>query len=285
MHAAALLFLTFFLASPVIAAPEPFNPEVAAKLSAEEQRMLAERHLERDPPDLVEARRWLEHAAENGSVEAMGAAGWLYEQGLGVEPDANRALAYYTQAYEAGENEYGIRLGWMYIQGRGLDPDRVQGEEWFRRVIDERDDSRARLALASMLISDAMSSLRPERASEAGNLLDRALQDGIIEAAYYLARIHSDGVGNVPANPGRSAHYVRIGAEAGIPEMQAWMAFLHARGDTVPLDIVEAHKWASLAASGGDPTGERLRQDLAARMEQAELLESRRRAMQWLGQQ
>lgn len=285
MHAAVVLFLTFLLATPVAAAPEPFSPEHAAELSAEEQRLLAERHLEQDPPDLVEARRWLEHAAENGSVEAMGAAGWLYEQGLGVEPDADRALAYYTQAYEAGENEYGIRVGWMYIQGRGLTPDRMQGEQWFRRVIEERDDSRARLALASLLVSDAMSSLRPERASEARELLDRALQDGIVEAAYYLARIHSNGVGNVPVNRGRAAHYVQIGAEAGIPEMQGWMALLHARGDAVPLDLVEAHKWASLAASGGDPTGERLRQDLAARMEQAELLESRRRAMQWLSGQ
>ncbi len=285
MRAAAFLFLAFLWVDPVVAAPEPFSPEHAAELGAEEQRLLAEQHLAQDPPDLIEARRWLEHAAENGSVEAMGAAGWLYEQGLGVEPDASRALAYYTQAYEAGENEYGIRLGWMYIQGRGLDPDRVRGEEWFRRVIEERNDSRARLALASVLISDAMASLRPERASEASDLLDRALQDGIIEAAYYLARIHSDGLGNLPTSPGRAAHYVRIGAEAGIPEMQGWMAFLHARGDTVPLDIVEAHKWASLAASGGDPTGERLRQDLASRMEQAELLESRRRAMQWLEQQ
>lgn len=285
MHAAAVLFLSFLLATPVVANPEPFSPEYAAELNAEEQRLLAQKHLEQDPPDLVEARRWLEHAAENGSVEAMGAAGWLYEQGLGVEPDADRALAYYTQAYEAGENEYGIRLGWMHIQGRGLDPDRVRGEEWFRRVIDERDDSRARLALASMLISDALTSLRPERASEASDLLDRALEDGIIEAAYYLARIHSDGMGNVPANRSRAAHYVRIGAEAGIPEMQGWMALLHAQGETVPLDIVEAHKWASLAASGGDPTGERLRRDLATRLEQAQLLESRRRALQWIGQQ
>ncbi len=285
MRAALVIVLAFLLAAPGYAGPQPYGPELAADLSAEEQRLEAERHLALEPPDLVEARRWLEAAAEDGSVEAMAAAGWLYEQGLGVDPDAARALEYYTQAYEAGENEYGLRIGWMHIQGLGMEPDRAQGEAWFRRVIEERDDSAARLALGTVLIADAASSLRPDRAVEARDLLDQALQDGFTEAAYYLAQIHVDGVGNLPADRQRAAHYTRIGAEAGNPEMQGWLALLHARGEVAPLDLVEAHKWASLAAAGGDATAEQLRRELAGRLDRAELLESRRRALQWLNEQ
>ena len=285
MRAALVIVLAFLLAAPGYAAPQPYSPELAADRSGEEQRLEAERHLALEPPDLVEARLWLESAAEDGSVEAMAAAGWLYEQGLGVEPDAARALDYYTQAYEGGENEYGLRIGWMHIQGLGMEPDRTQGEAWFRRVIEERDDSAARLALGTVLIADAASSLRPDRALEARDLLDRALQDGITEAAHYLAKIHVDGVGNLPADRPRAAHYTRIGAQAGNPGMQGWLALLHARGEVVPLDLVEAHKWASLAAAGGDATGEQLRRELAGRLGRAELLESRRRALQWLNEQ
>jgi uncharacterized protein len=292
MRAALVLLALFVLATPVPGvlanplpdAPRAYTPELAAEMSAEEQRLEAGRHLQMAQPDLVEARRWLEAAAEGGSVEAMGAVGWLYQQGLGVEPDADRALDYYTQAYEAGEDEYGLRIAWMHVQGLGMEPDRIQGEEWFRRVIDERDNSAARLALATLLVSDAMSSLRPDRAAEARDLLTRALDDGMEEAAYYLARMHIEGVGNVPADRGLAARYTRMGAEAGNPQMQAWMAVLHARGEGVPMDLVEAHKWASLAASGGDPTGEQLRRELGARLERTELHEARRRALLWINE-
>ncbi len=285
MHWAILFLSVFLVTGAASASPVPFSPEAATELEAEEQRLEAEKHLQREPPDLVEARRWLEAAAESGSVEAMGAVGWLYEQGLGVEPDAEKALEYYTSAYEAGENEYALRIGWMYIQGIGVEPDRVAGEEWFRRVIEERDDSAARLALASLMVSDAMTNLRPERGTQARDLLVQALEDGVTEAAFYLAQMYMEGVGNLAADPAGAVHYTQIGADAGVPEMQAWMAMLYARGELVPLDLVEAHKWATLAASGGNQAGEQLRHEIATHLSAAELVDARRRALQWMNEQ
>jgi uncharacterized protein len=285
MRKALVVLLSLALAGPALAGPLQFAPEAAQGLSPEEQRAEAEKHLQNEPPDLVQARLWLESAAENGSIEAMGAVGWLYEQGLGVEPDPERALQYYADAYAAGENEYGMRLGWMYIQGFGVDPDRTRGEQWFRRVIEERDDSQARLALASVLITDAMANSQPDPAPEAIALLARALEDGISMAAYYLARIYMDGLGTVAADPARAVHFTQLGAEAGHPQMQTWMAILHGRGEVLALDLVEALKWASLAASGGDPNGEQIRRELEARLERDELTEARRRALQWISEQ
>lgn len=284
MHWAFLFLSVVFVTGAAAAGPTPFSPEAAAQLEAEEQRLEAEKHLQREPPDLVEARRWLEAAADSGSVEAMGAVGWLYEQGLGVEPDAARALEYYHKAYEAGENEYGLRIGWMYIQGIGLEPDQAAGEAWFRRVIDERDDSAARLALASLMVSDAVTNLRPERGTQARDLLVQALEDGVTEASFYLAQMYMEGVGNLGADPMRAVYFTQIGADAGLPQLQAWLALLHARGDLVPLDLVEAHKWATLAASGGNQSGEQLRHEIASRLSDAELIEARRRALLWINE-
>lgn len=279
----AFVFLMWLAIIGIVSAdPQPFAPEVANGLSAEAQREEAEKHLQNDPPDLEEARQWLESAAENGSVEAMGAVGWLYEQGLGVEPDSERAVAFYEDAYETGENDYGIRIGWMYIQGFGLDPDRAQGEAWFRRVIEERDDNQARLALASVLIADAVKNVQPDPAPEVIELLTKALEDDLPVAAYYLARLYMDGLGTVAANPERAVHFTKIGAEAGHPEMQGWMAMLHGRGEGVSQDLIEAHKWASLSAAGGDPVGEQIRRELASQLDPDDLKEARRRALDWL---
>jgi len=279
----AIAFLTWLALAGIVAAdPQSFAPEVADGMSAEAQRLEAEKHLQNEPPDLQEARQWLESAAKNGSVEAMGAVGWLYEQGLGVDPDSERALEFYSDAYEAGEIEYGLRIGWMYIQGFGLAPDRAAGEAWFRRVIDERDDSQARMALASVIISDAANNVQLDRAQEAVELLTKALEDDIPVAAYFLARLYMDGLGTIPPNPELAVHYTQVGADSGNPQMQGWLAMLYGRGDGVPQDLVEAHKWASLAAAGGDPVGEQIRRELAAQLDRDSLTEARRRALDWL---
>ena len=284
MRTAIILLMWLALAGTVSADPQAFAPELASGMSAEAQRQEAEKHLQNEPPDLEAARPWLESAAENGSVEAMGAVGWLYEQGLGVEPDSDRAVAFYEDAYEAGENEYGIRIGWMYIQGFGMDPDPEQGEAWFRRVIEERDDNQARLALASVLIAEAAKNVQPDRAPEAIELLTKALEDDMPVAAYYLARLYMDGLGTVPADPERAVHFTKIGAEAGHPQMQGWLAMLHGRGEGMPQDLIEAHKWASLSAAGGDPVGEQIRRELASQLDRESLMEARRRALDWLSQ-
>jgi uncharacterized protein len=59
MHWAILFLSVLFLTGAASAGPIPFSPEAAAELEAEEQRLEAEKHLQREPPDLVEARRWL----------------------------------------------------------------------------------------------------------------------------------------------------------------------------------------------------------------------------------
>lgn len=278
------VFLLIILTATAWASqPVPFSPERAEGMTPEQQMRAAQRHLEQMPPDLVEARLWLEQAAAQGSTEAMGNVGWLYEQGLGVEANPQRAMQYYQQAYQAGENEFGLRIAWMYIHGVGMNPDRNQGEQWFRRIIQERNDSSARLALATILIDDAVNQSRErDPAPEARDLLVRALDDGVLEAAYYLTRMYSQGLGSVQQDRRAVVHYTVIGAQAGHPEMQTWLAALHLRGEGVERDIIAAYKWASLASAAGDSSGERLRRDLEQQLDTADIAQGRQRALRWL---
>ena len=52
-------------------------------------------------PDLQ--LRWTQRAADAGLPEAVGALGFLFERGRGVEADPDRAAALYVQALETGE--------------------------------------------------------------------------------------------------------------------------------------------------------------------------------------
>jgi TPR repeat protein len=256
-----------------------FRPELARTMTAEEQRQQAEGFLALDPPNLTEARLWLESAAAGGSTEALAAIGWLYEQGLGVEANPQRAMEYYARAYTRGAPEYGLRLGWMFVHGIGVRADRPQGEAWFRRVLREHAYPPANLALASLLLADAAAQMRPEAALEARTLLETALAAGLLEAALELARLHSVGLGPIEVDPPRAIHYARISAEHGNVDMQVWLAYLYARGEVIPQDRVEAHHWAALAAASGNQSGNELRLELEPYLTPAEHLESQRRAL------
>ena len=276
----SVVFALFW--APVVIAQVPFSDEAAAQLSSDEQREQAERFLAGDPPDLRQARLWLESAANDGSADALAAMGWFFEQGLDVEVDMQRAMAYYAAAYEAGATEYGLRLGWMLIRGAGVEVDREQGEVWFRRVIEDRQDPDAKLALASLLTSDAIAGVSPDSAFEAREWLVQALNSGRIEAVRELAGMHINGMGSIQPDPQQAAFYTRMGAEAGDPEMQGWLATMFANGDGVPMDAVEAHRWAALAASGGDAFGNQIRLQLERELSREQLIESRHRAVDWL---
>jgi len=89
--------------------------------------------------DPAEAARLLTRAAEAGSPEAQFELAKLYETGLGVAPDAARALALYRQAAEQDFADALNDLAFMHYQGGlGLprDPRRALG--YFERAAEQR---------------------------------------------------------------------------------------------------------------------------------------------------
>jgi uncharacterized protein len=55
--------------------------------------------------------RWTQRAADAGLAEAVGALGFLYERGRGVDPDPEQAAALYVRALETGEVDLGDLRG------------------------------------------------------------------------------------------------------------------------------------------------------------------------------
>lgn len=240
--------------------------------------------MSQDPPDWESARLEFERAAALGSLRAMSYLGWMYELGRGVEPDHAEAARWYASVASAGVHEYAVKLGWMYMGNSSLMHDRVKAEYWFQQGI-AAGYLPANVALASVLVADAQGGRSGERVFEARQLLDTAIAGGQRVAALFLARLYVEGVGGHPVDPELGAHYTRISAEDGHPQMQGWLARMYLEGSGVPVDLDEAAFWAALAASGEDPLGLELHRSITARLSDPERKAVIERTIRWAFEQ
>ncbi len=60
------------------------------------------------------------------------------------------------------------------------------------------------------------------------------------------------------------------------------LGMMHSSGNSVPVDLVSAHKWFNLAAMQGNQDAIRLRQEIAEQMSEAEIAAAQRAARAWL---
>ncbi|MGL1832698.1 tetratricopeptide repeat protein [Rhodocyclaceae bacterium SMB388] len=236
--------------------------------------------MQQNPPDWSGARDEFERAAALGSLRAQSYLGWMYEHGHGVAVDHEAAARHYAVLAEGGVHEFSIKLGWMYLGRSELTPDRARAEHWFRHGIDG-GYLPANIALASVLIADAVGGIAVERVDEARSLLEPALESGQSLAAFFLARLYVEGIGGHPQDADLAARYTRISAEDGHPQMQGWLAQMYLDGAGVPVDVREAAFWAALAASGGDQTGARIHQALNETLGDAERQAVLERTVRW----
>ncbi len=87
--------------------------------------------------DYVTARIVWREAADQGDAQAQMHLGYLYEQGLGVERDLERALALYRRAAQAGLADAQYQLGLMYELGIGVPADPDEAQAWYLRAVEQ----------------------------------------------------------------------------------------------------------------------------------------------------
>ncbi len=60
------------------------------------------------------------------------------------------------------------------------------------------------------------------------------------------------------------------------------LGLMYSTGETVPADLVAAHKWFNIAAARGSADAGRLRREIASEMSEREIAEAQRAARDWL---
>jgi localization factor PodJL len=87
-------------------------------------------------PNLDEAAKWYDRAAQAGLVPAIFRLGTLYEKGLSVKKDVDIARHYYLQAAERGNAKAMHNLAVLDADGGGKGPDYRGAAQWFRKAAD-----------------------------------------------------------------------------------------------------------------------------------------------------
>ncbi|MEH2550484.1 localization factor PodJL [Bradyrhizobium sp. AZCC 2262] len=87
-------------------------------------------------PDLDEAAKWYDRAAQAGVVPAIFRLGTFYEKGLSVKKDVDIARRYYAQAAERGSAKAMHNLAVLDADGGGKGANYKSASIWFRKAAD-----------------------------------------------------------------------------------------------------------------------------------------------------
>ena len=75
--------------------------------------------------------------------------------------------------------------------------------------------------------------------------------------------------------------WYRKAAEQGLTPAQNNLGFMYNKGQGVPRDYVQAHKWFNLAATKGDKDAAKYRDIVAKKMTPADVSKAQKLARQW----
>jgi localization factor PodJL len=87
-------------------------------------------------PDLDQAAKWYDRAAQSGVVPALFRLGTFYEKGLSVKKDVDIARRYYAQAAERGSAKAMHNLAVLDADGGGKGANYKSASTWFRKAAD-----------------------------------------------------------------------------------------------------------------------------------------------------
>ena len=208
--------------------------------------------------NLPEARRWLQQAADNGSLPAMYELASHYAQGTGEDGQSNlgftqnwpKALAWYQKSAQLGETRSMLALA-DYLDHKNVaigQRDALAAQQW-RRKADARGENGRTLNLYSYFPW----SPAPDNDSDAIKIQQRHAQQGDVNAQLALASRYFYGEG-VNKNEGKAREWWRKAARQGdaIGQRMLGLALLFGWGSQP--DNQQARQWLEKAASQGDGT-------------------------------
>ena len=84
-----------------------------------------------------QAMRFLNPVAEQGDPEALHRCAIMYQNGLGVVVDEQKAFAMMRAAASQGHALAQHGLGFMYMEGECVDQNGEEAVKWFRKAVDQ----------------------------------------------------------------------------------------------------------------------------------------------------
>lgn len=229
-----------------------------------------------------EARTLAEEAAAKGDAPAHTLLGQIYEQGLGVPLDMQKAAEWYAKGATLGEVHSQFSLGVLLVEGRGIKENKKQAADFFELAAAKNHA----MALYNLAIIYVEGVARPQDFAKAAELMEKAASLDNMAAQYDLAALYKAGRGvpkdeakavywlgkaaeaghnnseleygillfngkGIPKNEKAGIDFIRRSAEKGNPIAQNRLARAYAVGAGVKIDAVAAGKWHLLSRQSG----------------------------------
>jgi TPR repeat protein len=226
------LLLCLTAAAPVLAQP-----------SYEEAVLLYE------DKDYKGARNLAEAAAKEGDARAMAMLGLLYQKGLGVTADLNKAVDWYAEAAEKNDVGAQYSLAEIYLNGELGEADTDRGRYWLGKAASQgKVEAQHRLGLLA-------AGETPPDWPEAAEWFRKAAEQGFADSQYNLGVLYTEGKG-VDESKIKAGEWFAKAAVKGHPDAALDYGIMAFRGDGVKKDEKVGAEWLLVSARRGNPVAQ-----------------------------
>ena len=185
-------------------------------------------------------------SAEQGDRSSQSALGEMYQNGIGVERDFNKALLWHSKAAEQGAKLSQYNLGYMYFTWQGVNQEYIQALSWLRKAADQGEVNAQHLIGVMFFKGLGVENNH----QEAFGWFRKAADQGVAASQAMLGVMYFNGAG-VETNFPESASWYRKAAEQGLVEAQFQLGVLYFKGIGVEKNLKEADRLLKLAADKG----------------------------------
>lgn len=226
---------------------------------------------QRFTPEFVAALR---PEADKGDKAAIFALALVHIMDRGVPKDEAESARWVEKAWRAGDIDVTYTVGMMYKNGELYPKDAEKSYLWVSRAMEMGNpDARYFVAFAKEkglgVAVDIPSALR---------LYEEGAAKGHPLSLMRMGYLHREGK-LLPKDSKLAFQYWTKGAETGDPFLQTTLGFCYllqpeffpTAYPEMPKDDVEAYKWLTLAAAGGNPQAIKLREMAERRMSPADI--------------
>ncbi len=206
-----------------------------------------------------EGLRYIQRAADAGSIEGSHRLALVYAQGLAGTPrNETRAVELFEKAANAGHVRAQINLGILYMRGLGVPRDLVNARAWLEKAAASGDPQA--LYTLGRALSEGTEQIPPDPV-RAADLFRRAADKGNALAGLRYGLMLSEGVG-IKRDVATAQRYLMQARDSGIPEANLAMGDMVARtpasrDKAANERVVQAAiTWYDAAAQAGVPSAQ-----------------------------
>lgn len=221
--------------------------KAAEKGNSSAQYELGRRYSRHQPPDYINAIKWITQSAQSGYTKAQLYLGAYYGGGSESHTDYFEAANWYFKAAEKGDADAQFNYGALVAVGKGVKQDLKQAVNWFKMAaIQNHVLAEYYLAMAYIDGNGV-----PQDEKEAFLWLSKAAKSGFPDAQNKLAIAYDKAIGTQKDANKANEWYIKA-AENGNIDAQVTMGFRYLVGLDVNKNAEEGVKWLSRAANAGD---------------------------------